>query len=259
MNFIRAFFTLTATALLSATIQAAPKPLRLFEIFVERIIDHQGTPIVDRGLLSALGEFKHDIYAQLPPGTTVPPEMMKQNLLRFQIWFGYDALGSEALANFNIGNGVQIAGESYFVVTVADAPKLDIGDMTNISTRATVTPGADPVIGGFIIDGSPRRVLIRGIGPSLGRFAVTAPLADPVITLYKQGTDQPVASNDDWGQSPDADAIEAAAIATGAFVLSRTSKDAACLIELQPGAYTVHLRSNSETGGTALLEVYAVP
>ena len=40
-------------------------------------------------------------------------------------------------------------------------------------------------IGGFIITGTaPKNVIVRAIGPSLKRFGITDPLADPVLSLH---------------------------------------------------------------------------
>ncbi len=56
--------------------------------------------------------------------------------------------------------------------------------LLNVATRGTVTTG-DPLIGGFVITGTaPKNVLIRSIGPTLSAFAVSKPLADPVLTIY---------------------------------------------------------------------------
>ncbi len=260
MKALHHLLVFTAVVLLPVVVHAAPKPVRLYEVFVERFItDTSGVPIADYGLLNALGEFKHDIYAQLAAGTTLPPDVMNRNLVPYEIWLGYHLLGHDALLNFKFDASVEIGGQFYFVVAPVDHPKLDVGDVVNLSTRATVTPGDDPVIGGFVVEGSPRHVLIRGIGPGLSAYGVTTPLADPMITLHQQGVDQAITANDDWGTQPNVDAIEQAETQTSAFPVARTSKDAMLFLELQPGVYSVHLTAAGATGGTALLEVYTIP
>ena len=47
--------------------------------------------------------------------------------------------------------------------------------------------------------------------------------------------------------------------AVGAFPLQASSKDAALLVELQPGAYTVQVSGVGGTTGVALIEVYEAP
>ena len=51
-------------------------------------------------------------------------------------------------------------------------------------------------------------------------------------------------------------AIRTSAAASGAFVLGDTSKDAAMLIDLDPGAYTAQVSGVNAATGVALVEVY---
>ncbi len=61
----------------------------------------------------------------------------------------------------------------------------------NISTRMRVEAGDNVLIAGFIVTGSqPKRVIIRGLGPSL---PVAGALADPILEL-----DGGAVINDDW-------------------------------------------------------------
>jgi hypothetical protein len=46
---------------------------------------------------------------------------------------------------------------------------------------------------------------------------------------------------------------------TGAFALPAGSEDAALLITLPPGAYTVEVKGKNNLEGVALLEIYEVP
>ena len=64
-------------------------------------------------------------------------------------------------------------------------------DLLNISTRMRVETGDNVLIAGFIVTGAqPKRVLIRGLGPSL---PVAGALADPVLEL-----DGGAVTNDSW-------------------------------------------------------------
>ena len=47
--------------------------------------------------------------------------------------------------------------------------------------------------------------------------------------------------------------------ATGAFALENDSKDAAVLVNLDPGAYTVHVTGADGGTGVSLIEVYETP
>lgn len=135
----------------------------------------------------------------------------------------------------------------------------------NISTRGMVGTDDKIMIAGLIVQGpSSRTLLVRGIGPTLSKFNVPGLLADPVVTVY-QG-DTPIASNDNWGTTTTvygrevtAADIRAACTATGAFALTEDSKDAALLINLAPGAYTIQVTGKDRTTGVALVEAYEVP
>jgi hypothetical protein len=71
---------------------------------------------------------------------------------------------------------------AYDAVIVKVMPRVR---MANISTRVGVGTGQDVAIAGFIITGDiAKKVVIRGIGPSLARNGVPTPLANPTLTLF---------------------------------------------------------------------------
>lgn len=127
--------------------------------------------------------------------------------------------------------------------------------LINISNRARVGTGDDVSITGFVVGGTqPKTFLIRVAGPALTAFGVSAALANPRLTLMA-GADV-VATNDDWGNRSD---IQQAWQRNGAFPLAPNSLDAATLVVLAPGAYTVLAQGVNNTTGVALTEVYEIP
>ncbi len=144
-------------------------------------------------------------------------------------------------------------------IGLAELYELDANGRTvNLSTRARVRGGEGVLIGGFVVQGPAyKRVLIRAIGPTLGAFGVTTALEDTVLTIYSGST--VVATNDRWESAPEVAALKAATERAGAFALAANSEDAALLITLPPGAYTVEVRGKGESEGVALLELYDVP
>ena len=77
----------------------------------------------------------------------------------------------------------------------------------NISTRLQVLGGENILDAGFIITGTdPKRVLVRGIGPSLAEAMVPDFLADPVLELHDSTS--LLLTNDNWKDSQEAE-IEA--------------------------------------------------
>ena len=104
------------------------------------------------------------------------------------------------------------------------------------------------LIDGFIITGTaPKKVLIRGLGPSLGAAGVNGALANPVLELHKPTA--AVVTNDNW-----MDTQKAAIIATG---IPPTNKlESAIVATLAPAAYTAILRGKNSGTGIGLVEVY---
>jgi alkaline phosphatase len=130
--------------------------------------------------------------------------------------------------------------------------------LVNLSNRALVSPG-NPMVSGFVISGSQsRQLLIRAVGPGLATYGVTAPLADPTLTVFNAAR-ATIASNDNWEADANANAVRTSTGLVGAFTLSAGSADAATLVTLPPGGYTVHVTGADASSGTALLEVWELP
>jgi hypothetical protein len=128
--------------------------------------------------------------------------------------------------------------------------------IANISTRAWIGTGDSILISGFIVSGSgAKQVLIRGVGPTLGGFGVPGTIVDPKITLFN-AAQAVVASNDNWNTFADQAALATASAQVFAFPLNAGSKDAAMLVTLQPGSYTLHTAGVNNGTGVALAEIY---
>lgn len=129
--------------------------------------------------------------------------------------------------------------------------------LVNVSARNRVAAGGGALIAGFVISGNtPRRVLVRAVGPGLRDFGVPEVLPDPRLSLYTRinGMDTIVAANDDWEDEANRDA--AARAVPGAFALRHDSKDAMILLTLPAGAFTAVVTGADATAGEALVEVY---
>ena len=152
---------------------------------------------------------------------------------------------------------IDLAGEN--LTSPVDGGPSD-AQLSNISTRGLVGTGGDIQIAGFVITGTtPKTVLIRAAGPSLGALGVPNTLADPVLSLFDSATPANlIASNDNWGQAANAADIAAAILAVGAFEFAANSLDAAILITLEPGAYTAQVSGSTGAPQVAIVEVYTV-
>jgi hypothetical protein len=119
--------------------------------------------------------------------------------------------------------------------------------LLNIATRLQVQTGDNALIGGFIITGSdPKKVVIRGIGPSLAQL-FNGTLPDPTIELFHGST--PLESNNNW-QDTNAAAIQATGLAPS------NDLESAIVRTLAPGSYTAILRGQGDATGIGVIEVY---
>jgi hypothetical protein len=138
------------------------------------------------------------------------------------------------------------------------------GALINTSERTWVSSDKPAIIGFVVGAGRVALVLIRAVGPGLASFPNTTPALDPRLAVYRGQT--LLAENDDWGvgtvERP-SDALRATSIAvgnfTGAFPLADGSKDAAIVLLLGAGNYTVHVRTAAgEPRAEVLGEIYVV-
>lgn len=123
--------------------------------------------------------------------------------------------------------------------------------LVNISTRVVVGTGDQVGIAGFIIRGNKsKKVLIRGIGPSLEALGVTGALPNPLLEL-RDANNGLIASNDDWQTAAEAADITA----TGAAPTN--ASEAAMIRTLNPGQnYTAILKGSGGATGIGVVEVY---
>ena len=130
------------------------------------------------------------------------------------------------------------------------------GSLRNVSVRTRTAGGENTATLGFVLAGNvPARLLIRGIGPTLGTFGVHDAITDPQLVVFGFGHSTPVATNSGWANDNTvADAVRA----SGAFALPDGSRDAALVIRLEPGAYTTQLTSASGATGEGMIEVYVI-
>ncbi|MBC7368403.1 MAG: immunoglobulin domain-containing protein [Undibacterium sp.] len=162
-----------------------------------------------------------------------------------------------ALVRFiNGGHTVQVSGPAAgnLIVEAYDTGTANTPRLTNISARNLVGTGDDVLIAGFTVAGSgTKNLLIRAAGPSLAAFGVPGTLVDPKLVL--RNSDQViVAENDTY-----AAALVPVFASVGAFAFVPGAKDAALIVSLPPGGYTVIVSGADGGTGNAIIEVYELP
>ncbi len=100
---------------------------------------------------------------------------------------------------------------------------------------------------------------IRTVGPSLGLppFNLSGVMTDRKLDLFDNATGVKLNENNDWG----GDAVLGAGFTSvGAFALATAAtKDAALLVTIAPGQYSVQVSGADGGGGRVIVEVYEVP
>lgn len=165
------------------------------------------------------------------------------------------SLDAALLTLIDGGRTVQVSGPTAGAVLVEgyDAGSGDSPRFSNLSARNKVGTGANILIAGFTLSGNgTRNVLIRAVGPKLADFGVSGVLQDPKVQIYRGQT--VVAENDNWAGS-----LASTFSSVGAFGLTSGSKDAALVIPLQAGSYTVQVSGADGGTGEAIVEIYELP
>ena len=152
----------------------------------------------------------------------------------------------------SVSSNAQVTVNASGLLTSVDPtkPNPTNGQPLNIATRLQIQSGDNVLIAGFIITGpagSTKKVLIRGIGPSLANFGVAGTIPDPFLELHEP--DGSVVTNDNWQQAPNV-----AEIPSG----FAPSNDLESIIytTLSPGNYTAILKGAHGEAGVGLVEAY---
>jgi CSLREA domain-containing protein len=179
-----------------------------------------------------------------------------------ETWFGSLDVHTNAQSTVEFSFPLDAGSLGRFITATATDPEGNTSEFSlaseivpplsrflNISTRLRVQMGDNVLIGGFIIDGTDaKEVIVRAIGPSLGNFGVTDPLANPILELhYPDGTT--VVTNNNWR-----DTQETEIMATG--LAPNDDLESAILATLEPGPYTAIVRGVNGGTGIGLVETY---
>jgi hypothetical protein len=104
------------------------------------------------------------------------------------------------------------------------------------------------MIGGFIVTGNEaKRVIVRGIGPSMTSMGVPGVVTDPILRLFGP-TGAPIGVNDNWQDTQRVE-IEATGLSP------QNLRESAIVATLQPAAYTASV-AGMDGDGVGLIEVY---
>ena len=166
----------------------------------------------------------------------------------------FSPLGASSVSGSfaSVSSNAQVTVASTGLLTSVDPtkPNPTKGQPLNIATRLQIQSGDNVLIAGFIITGpagSTKKVLIRGIGPSLANFGVAGTIPDPLLELHNP--DGSVVTNDNWK-----DAANAGDIPAG--FTPGSDLESAIFATLSPGSYTAIVKGAHGEAGIGLAEVY---
>ena len=120
--------------------------------------------------------------------------------------------------------------------------------LVNISTRGVIGTGDQALIGGLIVQGGSKNVILRAVGPSLAATTSGA-LADPTLEL-RDGAGNLISANDNYTQSAQYSQILASGVAPS------DARESGIRATLAPGNYTAVVRGANKTTGVGMVEVY---
>ncbi len=166
------------------------------------------------------------------------------------------SLDAALVSSIDGGRTVQVSGPASgnLIVEVYDAGSGNIPRLTNVSALNRVGTGGDLLIAGFTLAGiGTKNLLIRAVGPSLTPLGVTGVLADPKVEIYNSSGVK-IGENDTYAAS-----LASTFASVGAFALIPGSKDAALVVALPAGGYTVQVSGADGGTGSAIVEIYELP
>ena len=184
-----------------------------------------------------------DTQKDLIVASTVPPIDDRESA----IVIGLDPGNYTAIVSGKDG-GTGIALAEIYDLGTASLATSASAKLANISTRGFVLTGNDVMIGGFIVQRTSTKVIMRAIGPSLSQSGVQGTLQDPVLEL-RDGSGSLIVSNDDWRSTQEQQIIDTT-------VPPRDDRESAIVATLIPGNYTAIVQGKNNSTGVALVEVY---
>ena len=125
--------------------------------------------------------------------------------------------------------------------------------VVNVSNRGLTGAGERTLITGLIIKGGePRNIVVRALGPSLSSSGIQQVAGNPRLVVHQEG--KVIAANADWKTDSRAGELSE----NYSTLTPSNDQEAALLLTLLPGTYTLQGINEDGTEGIVLLEAYDV-
>lgn len=173
--------------------------------------------------------------------------------------FSHSTSARETALLFTLNPGSYTATLSH-LYSAQDTAVIEVYDVTgssfllHSSLRGYFGGTNSQVLDSFTLpqSGGARRLLFRAVGPGLSALNISNGLPDPNLTIMNM-TQQTLGSNEDWSAT-DLPVMTQ----VGAFPFAQGSKDAALVMDLQPGSYSGRVGTKVAAPGAVLFEIYDV-
>jgi len=125
--------------------------------------------------------------------------------------------------------------------------------LVNVSARGMAGAGPEALLVGFVVEQEAQTLVIRALGPTLARAGLTAALPRLVLRVVRNADGREVGRNEAW-QAPGNERLSGPL----RHLAPPDPNDAACVLRLPPGGYSVLVEPRGAPAGVASVEIFVV-
>jgi hypothetical protein len=125
--------------------------------------------------------------------------------------------------------------------------------VANVSARGPAGTGPEALLVGFVVTDRPQTVVVRGLGPTLGKSGVAGALQELRLRVVRNADGKDLGRNEAW-QAPGNERLWGDL----RHLAPPDSRDAACVLRLEPGSYSVLVEPLRPARGLAGVELFLV-
>lgn len=169
--------------------------------------------------------------------------------------------GPISLDKSPVSTVLNLRTEAARATTEASARRPEInynGRFNNVSSRGHAGKGLQSLIVGFVVSPGGRKILVRVQGPGLRKYGIETFLAVPWIEVV-DSSGKKIASNLGWGNTPVEEARNIQRAMEELRLPELETHDAALILVLPAGAYSVVVVGGDGREGIAIVEVFELP